>query len=59
MHIAEISTSTRRRAPLPNSPIAQPLTSPDVSDQLAVVHLELPAGGALPEHDHGAPHRSC
>ena len=54
MHIAEISTSSRRRAPLPNGPIAQALTSPDISDQLAVVHVELPAGGAMPEHDHGA-----
>lgn len=54
MQIADISTSTRRRAPLPNGPIAQALTGLDVSDQLAVVHVELPAGGSMPEHDHGA-----
>jgi quercetin dioxygenase-like cupin family protein len=54
MHIAETSTATRRQAPHPNGPIAQALTNSDVSDQLAVIHVELPAGAAMPEHDHGA-----
>ncbi|MEH0421174.1 cupin domain-containing protein [Streptomyces sp. B21-083] len=54
MHIAEIGTGTRRRAPLPDGPIAEALTSADTSDRLAVVHVELPAGGSMLEHDHGA-----
>lgn len=53
MHVAEISTSPRRRAPVPNGPTAAVLAAAETSDQVAVVHLELPPGGAMPEHDHG------
>ncbi|MBQ0825203.1 cupin domain-containing protein [Streptomyces tagetis] len=54
MHIADTASATRHRAPLAAGPIATPLTAETTSDRVAVVHLELPAGGGLPEHDHGA-----
>jgi quercetin dioxygenase-like cupin family protein len=54
MHIAEIATSPRRRAPVPGGPTAALLTTAETSDQVAVLHVELPAGATMPEHDHGA-----
>src|SRR5579875_3360645 len=54
MHIAEIGGGTRRRAPFPGGPTAEPLVPAEISGQVAVVHLEIPAGGGIPEHDHGA-----
>jgi quercetin dioxygenase-like cupin family protein len=53
MLITETGTTPRRRAPIPGGPTAARLTPPDVSDQVAVVHVEIPAGGGMPEHDHG------
>lgn len=54
MHVAETGTVARRRAPLPGGPTAEALIAPGVSDQVAVVHLQVPPGGGLPEHDHGS-----
>lgn len=54
MHIAEIATSPRRRAPVPGGPTAALLTTAETSDRVAVLHVELPAGATMPEHDHGA-----
>ncbi|MGH3180742.1 MAG: cupin domain-containing protein [Streptosporangiaceae bacterium] len=54
MLIAEISTAPRRRAPIPGGPTAATLTPAGSSDQVAAVHVEIPAGGGMPEHDHGA-----
>lgn len=55
MHVAEIATSPRRRAPMPNGPtVALLTTTAETSDQVAVLHVELPAGATMPEHDHGA-----
>lgn len=54
MLITEIDAVPRRRAPVPGGPTAVTLTAPDSSTQVAVVHLEIPAGGGMPEHDHGA-----
>lgn len=55
MHVAEISASPRRRAPVPGGPTAALLiTATKTSDQVAVLHVELPAGAGMPEHDHGA-----
>ncbi|MFS4091203.1 cupin domain-containing protein [Streptomyces sp. AF1A] len=54
MHIAEIATAPRHRAPVPGGPTAALLTTPGTSDQLAVLHVEIPAGGGMPEHDHGS-----
>ncbi|MEU6070022.1 MULTISPECIES: cupin domain-containing protein [Streptomyces] len=54
MHVAEIATSPRRRAPVPGGPTAALLTTAVTSDQVAVLHIELPAGATMPEHDHGA-----
>ncbi|WP_194904711.1 cupin domain-containing protein [Catenulispora rubra] len=53
MLITEIDTVPRRRAPVPGGPTAVTLTAPDTSAQVAVVHLEIPADGGMPEHDHG------
>lgn len=50
MHVAKIGTSPRRRAPVPGGPEVETLTT---TDGVAVVHMEIPAGGGLPEHDHG------
>lgn len=33
---------------------AAPLTTATTSDQVAVIHVEIPPGGGMPEHDHGA-----
>lgn len=53
MLIIEIDTVPRRRAPIPGGPIAAMLTTPGTSSQVAIVHLEILAGGTMPEHDHG------
>lgn len=53
MHITEIG-SHPRRSPGINGPSAEPLIANGVSDLLGVIHLEIPAGVAMPEHDHGA-----
>lgn len=50
MHVAKIGTSPRRRAPVAGGPEVETLTT---TDGIAVVHMEIPAGGGLPEHDHG------
>lgn len=53
MHVTDIGSATRRRAPVADGPTVAPLTTPETSDRVAVVHMELPAGGRMPEHDHG------
>ncbi|UXY31977.1 cupin domain-containing protein [Streptomyces sp. HUAS TT20] len=54
MHVAEIATSPRRRAPVPGGPTAALLTTEEISDQVAVLHVELAAGTTMAEHEHGA-----
>ena len=34
----------------------RPLLGPDSGAPVAVLHVTLPAGGGLPEHDHGPSH---
>lgn len=53
MHVAETGTVVRRQAPLPGGPNVGILIAPDVSEQVAVAHVEIPPGGGMPEHDHG------
>ena len=53
MHITDISQSPRRRAPVPGGPTAAMLTPAGSSGQLAAICVEIPAGGGMPEHDHG------
>ena len=53
MLISEIRTAPRLRAPIPGGPTAAPLIPTSASDQVAVIHVEIPAGGGMPEHDHG------
>ncbi|MDQ0957966.1 quercetin dioxygenase-like cupin family protein [Streptomyces sp. B4I13] len=54
MHVADTESATRRRAPVADGPTAAPLTTATTSDQVAVIHLEIPPDGGMPEHDHGA-----
>ncbi len=54
MLIVQISTAPRHRAPIPDGPTAATLILPGNSGQVAAVHVEIPAGGGMPEHDHGA-----
>ncbi|WP_406446906.1 cupin domain-containing protein [Streptomyces sp. NBC_01613] len=54
MHVATVGTTPLRRAPVPGGPTAEVLIAPGISDQVAVIHMEIPAGGRLPEHAHGA-----
>ena len=53
MYVAQVGTHPRR-APGANGPSAEPLITSSVSESIGVVHLEIPAGVAMPEHDHGA-----
>ncbi|MFS8199414.1 cupin domain-containing protein [Streptomyces sp. CWNU-52B] len=54
MYVADTGSTPRRRAPVAGGPTAAPLLTAATSDRVAVVHLEIPPGGGLPEHDHGA-----
>ncbi|WP_329537397.1 cupin domain-containing protein (plasmid) [Streptomyces sp. NBC_01450] len=54
MYVADTETATRRRAPVTAGLTVAPLTTAATSDQVAVIHVEIPEGGGLPEHDHGA-----
>lgn len=54
MHVAHVGTTPPRRAPVPGGPTAEALIALGASDQVAVIHMEIPAGGRLPEHAHGA-----
>jgi quercetin dioxygenase-like cupin family protein len=53
MLIADTADAPRGRAPLPNGPTAAALIPPGTSERVAVVQMEIPAGGGLPEHSHG------
>ncbi len=53
MLVTDIQQVTRQRAPMPGGPIATPLIPAGTSSQVAVIHIEIPAGGGMPEHDHG------
>jgi quercetin dioxygenase-like cupin family protein len=54
MLVVQISTVSRHQAPFPGGPTAATVILPGDSDQVAAVHVEIPAGSGLPEHDHGA-----
>jgi quercetin dioxygenase-like cupin family protein len=54
MLVVQISTVGRHQAPFPGGPTAATVILPGDSDQVAAVHIEIPAGSGLPEHDHGA-----
>ena len=54
MYVADSASTTRRSAPIPDGPTVAPLIPAGMSDRVAVVHMEIPAGGGLPEHAHGA-----
>ncbi|WP_327667726.1 cupin domain-containing protein [Streptomyces sp. NBC_00485] len=54
MYVADTGSAPRRRAPVAGGPTAAPLMTATTSGQLAVIHLEIPPGGGMPEHDHGA-----
>jgi quercetin dioxygenase-like cupin family protein len=52
MYVSQVGTHPRR-APGVNGPSAEPLITSNVSESIGVVHLEIPAGFSMPEHDHG------
>lgn len=54
MLVSDAATTPRRSAPLPDGPTVAPLVPVGTSDRVAAVHMEIPAGGGLPEHSHGA-----
>lgn len=56
MDIVDVATAPARRAPLPDGPTVRPLFGSDSATPVAVLHVTLPAGGRLPEHDHGPSH---
>jgi quercetin dioxygenase-like cupin family protein len=53
MLVADSDGAPRRQAPLPDGPSVAPLVPTGTSEQVAVLHMELPVGGSLPEHSHG------
>lgn len=56
MNIVDIATTPARLAPLPDGPTVRALLGPNGGPPVAVLHVNLPAGGGLPEHDHGPSH---
>lgn len=54
MQISEYGTGPHHRAPFPDGPVVEILTDTGAGHrQLAAVRVEIPAGGSMPEHDHG------
>jgi quercetin dioxygenase-like cupin family protein len=43
-----------RRPPIEGAPIAEVLVGGDGEWPVAVLHVRVPAGGGMPEHDHGS-----
>ncbi len=56
MNIIDIPSAPARRAPAPGGPTVRPLLGPDSGVPVAVLHVTVPAGGGMPEHDHGPSH---
>lgn len=56
MNIVDVATTQARRAPLPGGPTVRTLLSRDSGPPVGILHVTLPAGGRLPEHDHGPSH---
>ncbi|MDQ2813810.1 MAG: cupin domain-containing protein [Actinomycetota bacterium] len=54
MLVTGISTTPRRRAPILGGPAVATLPPASRSGQVAAVHVEIPAAGGMPGHDHGA-----
>lgn len=56
MRIVDVADTPARRAPIPAGPTVRPLLGTDGGAPVAVLHITLPVGGRLPEHDHGPSH---
>ncbi|MCE3556446.1 cupin domain-containing protein [Pseudonocardia sp. RS11V-5] len=56
MNIVEITSAPARRAPTPDGPTVRLVSDPDGGAPVAVLHVTVPAGGSMPEHDHGPSH---
>lgn len=56
MNIIDIPSSPARRGPVADGPTVRPLLGPDSGAPVAVLHVTVPAGGGMPEHDHGPSH---
>ncbi len=54
MELVRAGEGTRRRPPAPNAPTVEVLFGgDDRSPDVGVVRVSVPAGAAMPEHDHG------
>lgn len=49
----QIETVEPRQAPFRGGPVVRVVVGPAAGEQVGVLEVTLPAGGAMPEHDHG------
>jgi quercetin dioxygenase-like cupin family protein len=50
----ELGNGERRQAPVPNGPAIEIVIGADAGRPAGVLVVTVPAGGAMPKHDHGA-----
>jgi quercetin dioxygenase-like cupin family protein len=48
-----IGTGLHRRPPVPDGPLVEILLGADDDAPVGVIHVTVPPGGGMPEHDHG------
>lgn len=48
-----IGAGTRRRPPVPGAPLAEVVLGAADDAPVGLVHVSVPPGGGMPEHDHG------
>ncbi len=49
----DVDAGERRRAPFPGGPAVRVVVGTAVDAPVGVLEVTMPAGGAMPEHDHG------
>jgi quercetin dioxygenase-like cupin family protein len=49
----EISGGEQRHAPFPGGPTVRIVVGADAAEAVAALEVTVPAGGGMPEHDHG------
>jgi mannose-6-phosphate isomerase-like protein (cupin superfamily) len=53
IHQVTIGSGTSRRPPVPGAPLVEVLLGGEGDSPVGVLHVTVPPGGAMPEHDHG------
>jgi len=53
MELLDIVATTVRQAPVPGGPLVRALANAPGGAPVALLHVTIPAGGSMPEHDHG------